>query len=397
MATIALTNLITNGSFEVNVNGWSGFLTNNQNAQSTLAPLRVTPPLAPRHNEYGIAAAQMGTKTQGVVYMNPAANLGAIVGHKYYIRSQIRLRGTTPGVVSVGTIVNALDPVTGANIIPIRGIVAQVPLETGLQTTNSTDWVLIDAIWTADTALFNPRWIWQTTANSGNNELYGQLDNVVIVDLTATFGAGNEPPLFAIREGVISYSQSGYWDGTADIEMPIPPVIASDAISPGLKGRPYSSQIVLQEGTGTSPFSYSLSGLPVGSGLSIDSNGVISGILNLDEGQYAVTVQLVDAIGYTTSKQFTLDIGEPPLIHDDYIPSASYLQPYTFTPTVTGSDGDLTTTLTVTSGTLPVGLTISGATISGTPIVDGQTCQITVTAYNIYDPEGVSKVFTLAV
>ena len=46
---------------------------------------------------------------------------------------------------------------------------------------------------------------------------------------------------------------------------------------------------------------------------------------------------------------------------------------------------------------MPTGLSISGGSITGTPTVDGQTCEITVTAYNNYDSVGVSKVFTLRV
>ena len=51
----------------------------------------------------------------------------------------------------------------------------------------------------------------------------------------------------------------------------------------------------------------------------------------------------------------------------------------------------------MTGGSLPTGLNISGNTVSGTPVVDGQSCQITVTAYNDYESGGVSKQFTLIV
>ena len=101
MATaIQLTNLVGNGSFVSNVNSFSGFQTNNQNQQNTLALSYQANPLAPSHGEYAAGACQLGGKMQGLMYCNPTTNLGAIVGHKYYIRAQVRLRGTTAGQVS---------------------------------------------------------------------------------------------------------------------------------------------------------------------------------------------------------------------------------------------------------------------------------------------------------
>ena len=89
--SINLTNLITNGSFENNVTGWSGFMTNNQQAQSTLA-LTQQNVLTPVHGEYGVKSAQIGTKTQGLVYMNLTTPITTVIEHKYYIRARVNLR-----------------------------------------------------------------------------------------------------------------------------------------------------------------------------------------------------------------------------------------------------------------------------------------------------------------
>ena len=392
MATIDLTNIVTNGSFETNVNGWSGFMTNGQGTQSTLAPLRVannTP--APVHGETGLWCAEMGTKTQGLVYINPTTPIPTIAGHKYYVRARVSLRGSTvPGVTTGCTVVHG----TG---VPIRGVALPPPLFDGLQTPNIVDWNLIDTIWTADIFGLNMRFIWQQTGNMGNNETYGRVDNIVMVDLTEHFGAGSEPPLFAIRQGVRNVPPNGWWDGTTTITMPIPPVIITDTLPLAVKGGTYSAAIALEENTGTAPFVFSLSGLPLSSGLFIDNNGTISGISNLDEGQYAVEVTVTDSIGYRISKAYILNAGEPPLILDDYIPGATLNQPYFWAPTVTGSDGNLVVSVAVTGGTLPTGLSMSGTTISGTPTVDNQSCQITVTAFNDYEPGGVSRTYTLRV
>ena len=392
MATIDLTNIVTNGSFETNVAGWSGFEASRQGTQSTLAPVRVTNATpAPPHGETGSWCVQMGTKTQGLIYLNPTTPIPTIAGHKYYVRARVSLRGNTvPGVTTGCTVVHGVG-------VPARGDTLPPPLFDGLQTPNIIGWNLIDTIWTANVTGLNMRFIWQQTGNVGNNDTYGRVDNIVMVDLTEAFGAGNEPPLFAIRQGVIHDTPNGWWEGTETITMPIPPVITTDVLPFAAKGRAYSAVIELEEGTGTAPFVFTISGLPLNSGLFIDNNGVISGISNLDEGQYPVEITITDSIGYRVRKQFILNAGEPAVIHDEYIPGATLDLPYTWTPTVTGSDGNLVVSVAVTSETLPAGLSLSGTTISGTPTIDGQSCQITVTAFNDYELGGVSKTFTLYV
>ena len=385
-STIRLKNLITNGSFEANTNGWSGFMTNNQGAQAALS-LTTQSILPPGHGEFGTTSAGIGTKTQGVIYMNLTNPIPVIIGHKYYIRARVNLRGTTAGVVAGCTVVNTMT-------VPQRGTILPAPISAGLQTTNIDGWTLIDTIWTADTTALNFRVIWQTTANQGNNELYGQIDNIVVVDLTADFTPGLEPPVFAIRGGVGFSPPNGYWDGTADITMPIPPVISTDTLPLALKGRDYNAQIEIEAGTGTRAFSFSFEGLPIGHGLSIDSDGIISGVLNLNEGSYIFNVRVTDSIGYQIQHEYTLAVGEPPVITDEFLVNPTYNESYVFTPTVTGS-APVVTLITVTDGMLPTGLSIIGDTITGTPTVDGQSCQITVTAYNKYDESGVSKVFPL--
>jgi len=392
MATIDLTNIVTNGSFETNVAGWSGFMTNQQGTQSSLAPMRVTnaTPL-PVHGETGAWCVEIGTKTQGVVYINPTTPIPTIAGHKYYVRAQVSLRGyTVPGVTTGCTVIHGIG-------VPIRGVALPPPLFDGLQTPNIVDWNLIDTIWTADVSGLNMRFIWQQTGNSGNNDTYGRVDNVVMVDLTEHFGAGNEPPLFAIRQGVRNVPPNGHWDGTTTITMPIPPVIITDVLPQATKGKAYSAEIELEDNAGTAPFVFNLSGLPLNSGLFIDNNGLISGICNLNEGQYAVEIIVSDSIGYRTSKEYILTAGKPPFIVDEYIPGATLNQPYSFTPTITGSDGNLSVSVAVTGGTLPTGLYISGTTIYGTPTIDNQSCQITITAFNDYEPGGVSRTYTLRV
>jgi len=387
MASVTLTNLIVNGSFESNVNSWNGYYTDNKDAQGTVNPTRQT--VSPSHGETGGYCLQIGNKTQGVVYTNPSAAINTIVGHKYYIKAQVKLRGVTAGVVSVCTAINGTS-------VPLRGA-APPPLAEGLQTTNTSGWDLIDAIWTADITSLNLRFIFQTTANQGNNDVYGQVDNVVMIDLTQSFGVGLEPPLFGIRDGIANYTTKGWFDSTTGVTMPVAPIITTQSLNPALKGRNYSSQISLETDTGSAPFSFIISGLPVGHGLSVDGNGTMSGVCNLSEGNYNMTITVTDNIGYQVGKSFQLVVAEPPVINDTFIPGAILNVPYSFTPDVSGSNGNLVVSMAVTSGSLPTGLSISGGSITGTPTVDGQICQVTITAYNDYDSNGVTRVLTLGV
>jgi len=141
MATIDLTNIVINGSFEQNINGWSGFEASRQGTQSTLLPVRVTNTTpAPIHGETGSWCVQMGTKTQGLVYLNPTTPIPTIAGHKYYVRARVSLRGNTvPGVTTGCTVVHGVG-------VPARGDTLPPPLFDGLQTPNITGWNLIDTI-----------------------------------------------------------------------------------------------------------------------------------------------------------------------------------------------------------------------------------------------------------
>ena len=401
MAAYQLTNLVPNGSFEANVTSWSGFSTSNQGAQSNLTPTRVAKPASPTHSEFGSWVLNVGAKTQGVVAARPTAFIPTIIGHKYYIRARVRLRGSNPvGVVSQLVVAHHINPAGAAVALPGKGASLQpLAICEGLYSTDIIDFVLIDDIWTADRTQLAPAIVGAKTSN-GNDDQYIQIDNVVIVDLTADVGAGSEPPLFVIRGGVNNYTSptnggNGWWEGSANVDLPIPPEFDTTSTTAlGLRGRPFSYQIDRVAGTGTGPFIFSITGLPAGHGLEINNNGLISGTLQLAEGTYSFTIRLVDSVGYDVSQEYTLNVGEPPVIVETFLPGAILGQPYAFTPTVEGSE-PLTVTVSVLTGSLPAGLSISGDTITGTPTIDNQSCQIIVTAENEFDT--VSRAFTLTV
>ena len=387
--TVALTNLISNGSAEVNVTGWNGYYTSGgQLTLSTQAPVRssnATP--TPPHGEYGSWCFSHAGQAQGAFFLNPSAAIATVIGHKYYIRSRVRLRSASNNeITSVVTVVNANSPTE--NLPSGHAATAPPPFSDGLQATDTTQWVLIDSIWTADRTTLIPRWIGQTTSVQGNNRKGLMCDNIVILNLTTSFGAGLEPPLVAIRGAINTYEGAngghGYFDGTVTVTMPTAPIISTASIPTGLTNRSYSTQIALQQDTGTAPFTFSLSGLPAGHGLSISNTGDITGTLTLGEGQYNLIVTVTDTVGFETSRNLTFNVGTPPQINNTYIPGAIYNQPYSFSADVTGSSDDLAIVISVISGTLPTGLSIVGSSISGTATVDGQSCTIRIYANNIY-------------
>ena len=381
---VSLTNILPSGSgsFEASVTGW---VAGQNNTAIPLSIARVA--LSPTHGETG---SWMGQVSGNVNFsaqsgVQKAAcqlnNVTVVSGRKYYIRAQARI--ATPVTSNSAQFSN-----NGADI------------GHSFVTIGNSSWGLIDYIWTANTVTLGLRIQFSAEGLSGNTATSFQVDNVMVIDLTAAFGAGNEPTAAAMRESVYNYAQRGYWDGSTAINFPEPPEIdVTVTMINGLFGRSFSHQVNIVQNTGIAPFIFSLSGLPAGHGLLINSSGQITGTLELREGSYPFTVTVMDAVGFTDTASFTLNVGEPPVILDTYIPGAIYNEPYSFTFHIEGSD-PVTTSIFAASGSLPTGLLINNDTwtISGTPSVDGQSCLITVIAYNSYDNTGnVLRTFDFSV
>ena len=387
MAQVRLTNLLTNGGFEAATTGWTANV-------GTLS--RVSK--SPTHSEFGSYAGSLTGKAQssgGGLYAT-AATIACTANHIYYIRGLLQpIRTGTTGNSTITDYAVISNSATG-NPVP--------PLVQGLSTYNVGVWTMCDALWKpASNTNLALRINGQGTANQGNNNLQVMFDNVMVIDLTQDCGVGQEPPILAIRYAVDNYIQKGHWDGLTPapgVTIPPAPVFDTQSIVPASKDREYLQQIDLVQNSGTAPFSFSLSNLPLGHGLSISNTGEMSGICELSDGIYNFDIIVTDVVGYMVSKQYTLSVHEPPDIRDDYIPGAVLNEPYLFTPDVTGSDGNLMWTIQVTHGTLPTGLLItqgSKPSITGTGTVTGQECQITILAYNDYDLVGVAKVYTFGV
>ena len=128
--------------------------------------------------------------------------------------------------------------------------------------------------------------------------------------LQAPFFAGQ---MLANIDYVFSASGSVFY---AQNEPPAsnPPIILNASLPDGQAGVAYSNTMILQSGTGISPFVWSANGLPVG--LSINpSTGIISGnISGSAQGFYSVVISVSDnfAGGRTTSRTYSLTVIQPP-------------------------------------------------------------------------------------
>jgi hypothetical protein len=320
MANVSLTNILTQGSFETTTtNNW--ITGRGANAATRLTPI----PTA--HSEFGVACGQLnqqinyssgGSTNKCSFHYSP---FNVIAGRIYYMRALYRC--DTNNETAFFSTTNWANGI-GAAPTSFFGM-AWGPTGIG-------NWNFIDLRWTAPSNASIPFSIQMNNLGmNGNNPVIAQIDNVMFIDLTEAFGAGNELSIGGIREIIENNTQSGgrgYFDGTITINIQDPPIIETIDVAPGLLGRYYSTQIDLQVGTGTEPLSWSITGLPAGNGQSISGSGLIFGQLGLSEGAYSFTVQVIDALGRTATKQYTLNVGEPPVLLDNVIPNPVTDIPY---------------------------------------------------------------------
>ena len=168
-----LQNMIVNGSFEADTAGWASPQT-----------LTREPIPNPRHNEYGLYSANITGIPAGDVSAQLSSALAIAAGRKYYIRGRVRCG--TSGLSNVCQYMNDLAVLSG---IPSTGVMG------------ANIWVLYDGIWTASSTALLLRLSF--TGGSSNQTRAVQFDNVMVVDLTAAYGADSEPSLSQIRNRII--------------------------------------------------------------------------------------------------------------------------------------------------------------------------------------------------
>jgi prepilin-type N-terminal cleavage/methylation domain-containing protein len=155
------------------------------------------------------------------------------------------------------------------------------------------------------------------------------------------------------------------------------PAVTTPSLPTGEQSVGYTTT-TLNAANGTTPYTWSGSGLPPG--LTLSTGGVLSGTPTVG-GTYSVTITATDAAGAPASRIYTLSILLSPSVSSpSSLPAWTVNRPYP-TTTLTGSGG--TPPYTFTSTALPAGLSLNNSTgvISGTPTAGGTTT-VTVTIHD---------------
>ena len=172
---------------------------------------------------------------------------------------------------------------------------------------------------------------------------------------------------------------------------------AAGALASGTVGTAYAGATITATG-GTSPFTWSLStgSLPAGLNLgnSTTATVAISGTPTGSAGTSTFTVQVQDAVGSISTRQYTIQVyATPSITGPASLPIATVASPYTApasTFTVTGG----ATPLVYSATGLPAGLTINSSTgaITGTPTTNtGSPFTVTV---SVKDANGATASVT---
>lgn len=146
----------------------------------------------------------------------------------------------------------------------------------------------------------------------------------------------------------------------------------------------------LEASGGVPPYSWSGS---IGSGLSLASNGVISGVANTNTGSTGVvsgcssnisfTATVSDSAGQTRNQTFNIPVNARPVeIITNSLPTASEGASYSAKLSSIGGDGNYT--YSIVSGSLPPGLSLNSSTgeISGTVSISDTGCSESGNVFN---------------
>ncbi|DAC72618.1 MAG TPA: hypothetical protein DSN98_04350 [Thermoplasmata archaeon] len=147
------------------------------------------------------------------------------------------------------------------------------------------------------------------------------------------------------------------------------PFITTTSLANGEVGVVYSRTVAAT--SGTPPYTWSISTGALPSGLSLGvSTGIISGTPTA-AGTYSFTVRVIDSLGGTATKAFSITIQPAPTITTNSLPNGQVNIAYS--QTIAGTGGTPPYTWSISTGVLPNGLTLSASTgvISGTPTTAG--------------------------
>src|SRR5207244_3366780 len=142
-------------------------------------------------------------------------------------------------------------------------------------------------------------------------------------------------------------------------------VVSPDELFAATTGLFYSQSLSTAGGLG--PYSYSLLSGALPAGMTLSSDGTLSGTPNDVPGLYTFTVLTIDSYSTTGAKTYTLQMATPTIyVTSPALPSATVGEQYLQSLTVAG--GTAPYTFAVVEGAAPSGIALSaGGVLSGTP------------------------------
>lgn len=174
-------------------------------------------------------------------------------------------------------------------------------------------------------------------------------------------------------------------------------VVAPSALPTATRGTAYSQ--TLTASGGTAPYTYTLSAGSLPAGLTLASNGTLSGTATA-EGSFTVTVRATDAGNFTGDQAYSLTVAAPNLaLPASNLPAGTAGQAYTAAISP-ATGGTAPYSYALTAGALPSGVVLDAATgtLSGTPTVSGTfNFTLTVTDSTPSPAAQASQSYTLSI
>lgn len=183
-------------------------------------------------------------------------------------------------------------------------------------------------------------------------------------------------------------------DFTLSFEKPVVLELTPAVAPTATAYAPYSQ--ALTTGGGTAPYTYAITEGTLPPGLTLAPTGAVTGVPT-KAGTYQFTIRATDALGFSTSRQYTITIGWPALRFEPQRLAAA-VQNKAYYGRVRAFDGrgPYTYSLVATSKKLPRGLTLAPTgIITGKPKVYG-TFTFTVAAVDVNGAPG-ERTYTLKV